>query len=203
MSTIPLNEHRKNKKTSRSKAYGQAEHSSYTHINDEVVTARNSALKKLAELNNIDRIDDDFIEEISKEQKESVDKIDLALMEIESFIKDNTNEDTNYIDNFNDHNSNSNDLIIDNDNINSDDPDLVPEISAGVVTNEGTIIIYQGITKPAIKRLARHGGVKRISGLVYKETRSVLKVFLEDVIKDAITYTDLCTQKEEYDCLWI
>ena len=37
----------------------------------------------------------------------------------------------------------------------------------------------QGITKPAIRRLARRGGVKRISGLIYEETRGVLKVFLE------------------------
>ena len=36
----------------------------------------------------------------------------------------------------------------------------------------------QGITKPAIRRLARRGGVKRISGLVYAETRSVLRIFL-------------------------
>ena len=27
----------------------------------------------------------------------------------------------------------------------------------------------QGITKPAIRRLARRGGVKRISGLIYEE----------------------------------
>ena len=31
----------------------------------------------------------------------------------------------------------------------------------------------QGITKPAIRRLARRGGVKRISGLIYEETRGV------------------------------
>ena len=43
----------------------------------------------------------------------------------------------------------------------------------------------QGITKPAIRRLARRGGVKRISGLIYEETRGVLKVFLENVIRDA------------------
>ena len=48
----------------------------------------------------------------------------------------------------------------------------------------------QGITKPAIRRLARRGGVKRISGLIYEETRSVLKVFLENVIRDAVTYTE-------------
>ena len=47
----------------------------------------------------------------------------------------------------------------------------------------------QGITKPAIHRLARRGGVKHISGLIYKETRGVLKVFLENVICDADTYT--------------
>ena len=40
----------------------------------------------------------------------------------------------------------------------------------------------QGITKPAIRRLARRGGVKRISGLIYEETRGVLKVFFENVI---------------------
>jgi histone H4 len=48
----------------------------------------------------------------------------------------------------------------------------------------------QGITKPAIRRIARRGGVKRISGLIYEETRSVLKVFLENVVKDAVTYTE-------------
>jgi len=35
----------------------------------------------------------------------------------------------------------------------------------------------QGIIKPAIRRLARRGGVKRISGLIYEETRGVLKSF--------------------------
>ena len=40
---------------------------------------------------------------------------------------------------------------------------------------------FIGITKPAIRRLARRGGVKRISGLIYEETRGVLKIFLENV----------------------
>ena len=41
----------------------------------------------------------------------------------------------------------------------------------------------QGITKPAIRRLARRGGVKRISGLIYEETRGVLKVgFAKEVL---------------------
>ncbi|XP_023869674.1 histone H4-like [Salvelinus sp. IW2-2015] len=46
----------------------------------------------------------------------------------------------------------------------------------------------QGITKPTI-------GVKCISGLIYEETRRVLKVFLENVICDAITYTEHAKRK--------
>jgi histone H4 len=53
----------------------------------------------------------------------------------------------------------------------------------------------QGITKPAIRRLARRGGVKRIGGLIYEETRGVLKVFLEHVIRDAVTYTEHAKRK--------
>jgi len=52
-----------------------------------------------------------------------------------------------------------------------------------------------GITKPAIRRLARRGGVKRISGLIYEETRGVLKKFLENIIKDAVVYTDHAKRK--------
>ncbi|XP_069929472.1 LOW QUALITY PROTEIN: histone H4 [Oryctolagus cuniculus] len=59
----------------------------------------------------------------------------------------------------------------------------------------------QGITKPAIHRLARSGGVKRISGLAQglpgecEETRGLLKVFLENVIRDAVTYTEHAKRK--------
>jgi histone H4 len=51
------------------------------------------------------------------------------------------------------------------------------------------------VQKPAIRRLARRGGVKRISGLIYEETRGVLKVFLENVIRDAVTYTEHARRK--------
>lgn len=54
---------------------------------------------------------------------------------------------------------------------------------------------FQGITKPAIRKFGRHGGVKRISGLIYEETFSVLKVFLENVIRDAVTYTEHAKRK--------
>jgi histone H4 len=53
----------------------------------------------------------------------------------------------------------------------------------------------QGITKPAIRRLARRGGVKRISAMIYEETRTVLKTFLEGVIRDAVTYTEHAKRK--------
>ena len=45
------------------------------------------------------------------------------------------------------------------------------------------------ITKPAIRRLARRAGVKRISGFIYEETRGVLKQFLKNVIRDTVVYT--------------
>ena len=53
----------------------------------------------------------------------------------------------------------------------------------------------EGITKPAIRRLARRGGVKRISSYIYEDTRAVLKGFLEHVVKDAVTYTEHARRK--------
>ena len=53
----------------------------------------------------------------------------------------------------------------------------------------------QGVTKPAIHRLCRRGGVKRISGPIYEETRGVLKVFMENVLRDAITYCEHSRRK--------
>nr|GMC96023.1 Histone H4 [Ipomoea batatas] len=60
---------------------------------------------------------------------------------------------------------------------------------------EGAWDNIQGITKSAIRRLARRGGVRRISGLIYKETRGVLKIFLENAIRDAVTYTEYARRK--------
>jgi histone H4 len=52
-----------------------------------------------------------------------------------------------------------------------------------------------GITKASIRRLARRGGVKRISATIYEETRSVLKTFLGGVIRDAVAYTEHAQRK--------
>ena len=53
----------------------------------------------------------------------------------------------------------------------------------------------QGVTKGAIQRLAHVAGVKRISGLVYEEIRGVLKVYLENVLRNAILYTNHSRRK--------
>lgn len=53
----------------------------------------------------------------------------------------------------------------------------------------------KGISQASVRRLARRGGVKRISGLIYDETRGVLKVFLENVLRDSVTYTQHATRK--------
>lgn len=45
-----------------------------------------------------------------------------------------------------------------------------------------------GITRPAIRRLARRGGVKRMSSLVYDEVRVSLRSFLNKVVFDAHLY---------------
>jgi histone H4 len=53
----------------------------------------------------------------------------------------------------------------------------------------------QGNSKPAIRRLARRGGVKRISGLIYEETRGVLKSFLKNLIRDTVMCTECAKRR--------
>ena len=52
-----------------------------------------------------------------------------------------------------------------------------------------------GVTKPAIRRLARRAGVKRIDGKIYEETRGSLKDFLSTIINDAVAYTQYARRK--------
>ncbi|KAH7149922.1 histone H4 [Dactylonectria estremocensis] len=47
-----------------------------------------------------------------------------------------------------------------------------------------------GITKPAIRRLARRGGVKRISAGIYEDIRAALKDRLEMILRDCATYVE-------------
>jgi histone H4 len=53
----------------------------------------------------------------------------------------------------------------------------------------------KGITKPAIRRLARRGGVKRMSGGIYESTRDCLYSFLQEIIRDAVVYTEHARRK--------
>ncbi len=45
------------------------------------------------------------------------------------------------------------------------------------------------ISNGSIRRLARRGGVKRIARGIYADTRSVVNSFLDQVLRDAVTYT--------------
>lgn len=53
----------------------------------------------------------------------------------------------------------------------------------------------QGLTKPAILRLAHRSGIKRLSGLVYEEMRGVIKIFVEDLVKNSIIVTEHAKRK--------
>ncbi|GKU00793.1 histone h4 [Fusarium langsethiae] len=47
-----------------------------------------------------------------------------------------------------------------------------------------------GVTKPAIRRLARRGGVKRISAGIYDDIRAALKARLESILQDCVIYVE-------------
>jgi histone H4 len=53
----------------------------------------------------------------------------------------------------------------------------------------------QGISRPAIRQLARRAGVIRMSGLIYEETRAVLNVFVSNLVQDAYMYTQHARRK--------
>ncbi|CAD6938763.1 hypothetical protein CF336_g8743 [Tilletia laevis] len=48
----------------------------------------------------------------------------------------------------------------------------------------------KGVTRPSLRRLARRGGVKRISAAVYDEAREAFHAYLRKVIADSIVYSD-------------
>lgn len=53
----------------------------------------------------------------------------------------------------------------------------------------------KGVTKPAIRRLARRGGVSRISGQVYDEIRTGIPPFLGDVLNRTEIYMESARRK--------
>ena len=52
-----------------------------------------------------------------------------------------------------------------------------------------------GISKATFLWLARRGGVKRFSGNIYEESRGVLKVFVEQIMKDVIAFCEYKRRK--------
>lgn len=71
------------------------------------------------------------------------------------------------------------------------------EQGAPSATAKFFVITSRGITKPAIRRLARRGGVKRISGSSMRETRGGAEGVPGERDPDAVTYTN--TSKAQ-DC---
>ncbi|KAK0112757.1 hypothetical protein ONS95_014491 [Cadophora gregata] len=53
----------------------------------------------------------------------------------------------------------------------------------------------QGVTKGDIRRLARRGGVKRISGGIYDEVRLQLRKRLEDILKVTVVVVEYQNRK--------
>lgn len=51
------------------------------------------------------------------------------------------------------------------------------------------------LTKPAIRRLARRGGVKRISSFVYDDINTTIKQYLRPLIQDSIVYAEHAKRK--------
>jgi histone H3/H4 len=57
--------------------------------------------------------------------------------------------------------------------------------------NKDTKVLPEGIiTNGAIRRLARRGGVKRISYATHAEVRSYIDEFLERLVRDSLTYAE-------------
>ncbi|EHK98725.1 Histone-fold containing protein [Glarea lozoyensis ATCC 20868] len=52
-----------------------------------------------------------------------------------------------------------------------------------------------GVTKGDIRRMARRGGVKRISADIYSSMKTALKDYLTKVLNDAVQITSHCNRK--------
>jgi histone H4 len=60
------------------------------------------------------------------------------------------------------------------------------------VVHRGTL---EGITTPSLKRMARRGGVKRLSKTCYGMSRIMLESFLKKLMTDACAYTEHSNRK--------
>ncbi|KAK1721025.1 histone H4 [Colletotrichum lupini] len=53
-----------------------------------------------------------------------------------------------------------------------------------------TVLQNAGTGAKRHRRLARRGGVKRISAMIYDDAREALKTYLESVLRDCVTYAE-------------
>ena len=53
----------------------------------------------------------------------------------------------------------------------------------------------EGITKPAIRRLARRAGIERLSGEVYQTIREEINSFLRGLVETSVVYTESANRK--------
>ncbi|KAH7238244.1 hypothetical protein BKA59DRAFT_457599 [Fusarium tricinctum] len=59
------------------------------------------------------------------------------------------------------------------------------------IENVTGIVVNRIVTaKPAIRRLARRGGVKRISAGIYEDVRAALKARLETILQNCVIYVE-------------
>ncbi|OLN88103.1 Histone H4-like protein 1 [Colletotrichum chlorophyti] len=63
-------------------------------------------------------------------------------------------------------------------------PPMVPNRGGPGGAKKGTAVHLGG------NRLARRGGVKRISATIYDEARSAMKAWLHSVLKDCVAYVE-------------
>ena len=54
---------------------------------------------------------------------------------------------------------------------------------------------WDKMTQGGTRRLCRRGGVKRISALIYEESKQIMKAFMEKLAQDAVCYTDHAGRK--------
>lgn len=57
------------------------------------------------------------------------------------------------------------------------------------------LLSSENIAKPAIRRLARRGGVKRIGTGVYEEMRRNIRAFVKSTLADATKFTEHARRK--------
>lgn len=76
-----------------------------------------------------------------------------------------------------------------------------PQTSGGKVAKRHKKVLRDpilGVTKAAIKRLARRGGAKRISATMFEKIREFLDKYVEEVAHDAVIYAQHARRKTVY-----